>query len=67
MGFRRCLELLQQYNECPRCGNDEIGNGEGTLEIDEDKFVRTCKCGWRVEEIELFQEKFDGRIKKQVT
>lgn len=54
MDFRKALELLQKYNECPKCGNDEIGNGEGTLEVDEDKFVRTCKCGWKVEEIELF-------------
>lgn len=45
----KAIELMRKYNECPQCGNDKLGNGEGTLNIDGDDFKRTCKCGWEIE------------------
>ncbi|EEM10541.1 DUF3797 domain-containing protein [Bacillus pseudomycoides] len=43
------LKLTRKYAECPECGNDKVGNGEGALEINDDIFKRTCKCGWNIE------------------
>lgn len=42
------MELIKKYGKCEECGSDLIGNGEGTLEIEENIFKRTCKCGWSV-------------------
>lgn len=44
------LELIKKYANCPNCGNVKIGNGEGTLEINDEVFTRTCKCGYSVTE-----------------
>lgn len=49
MKLIRSVELMGKYAKCPNCGSDLLGNGEGTLEIDEGMFKRTCKCGWKVE------------------
>jgi hypothetical protein len=49
MNFVRANELMQKYAYCEHCGNGYIGNGQGTLQIDDDIFRRTCKCGWSVE------------------
>ena len=43
------LKIAKKYINCPNCGNDKIGNGEGTLNVDEDTYRRTCKCGFEVE------------------
>jgi hypothetical protein len=45
----RTLELIRKYEECEMCGSIYLGNGEGTLEVTDDTFTRTCKCGWKVE------------------
>lgn len=50
MNITDSMELLKKYNTCPTCGSDKIGNGEGTLNIENDVFERTCKCGWKVVE-----------------
>ncbi|MGY0692940.1 DUF3797 domain-containing protein [Virgibacillus sp. FSP13] len=42
------LALIKKYGKCPKCGNDKIGNGEGTMVIEDNVFERTCKCGWSV-------------------
>lgn len=42
-------ELIKKYAYCQECGNGKVGNGEGSLEITEDMFIRTCKCGWSIE------------------
>jgi hypothetical protein len=44
------LKLLDQYGKCSDCGNDKLGDGEGTLSIDGNEFRRTCKCGFEIEE-----------------
>ncbi|WP_276914084.1 DUF3797 domain-containing protein [Aneurinibacillus aneurinilyticus] len=49
MNAWKTTELMRKYSECPECGNDAIGNGEGTLRITDDTFTRTCKCGWNIE------------------
>jgi transcription elongation factor Elf1 len=41
-------QLLKKYSNCPDCGSDKLGNGEGTLNIENEVFERTCKCGWSV-------------------
>jgi hypothetical protein len=42
------MNLIQKYAKCPYCGKRCVGNGEGTIVIDDDKFERTCKCGWSI-------------------
>jgi hypothetical protein len=42
------MKLMEEYQSCPDCGNANVGNGEGKLEITEDKFSRECKCGCKV-------------------
>lgn len=46
MDFLRISPLI---NDCPNCGNEYIGNGQGTLEVDENMIKRTCKCGFKLE------------------
>ncbi|MGG3987310.1 DUF3797 domain-containing protein [Bacillus smithii] len=41
--------IIKKYLKCSKCGSDKIGDGEGMLEIDDDTFKRSCKCGWTVE------------------
>ncbi|MGM8213546.1 DUF3797 domain-containing protein [Virgibacillus sp. W0430] len=48
MNYQKSLKLIQKYSECPNCGNDKVGNGQGTLDINDDTFIRTCKCGCTV-------------------
>lgn len=43
------LQIAEKYIHCPKCGSDKIGNGEGTLNVDDDTYRRTCKCGFQVE------------------
>jgi hypothetical protein len=40
------LQIMKKYGKCPDCGSEKLGNGEGTLEVDDDTFKRTCKCGF---------------------
>jgi hypothetical protein len=49
MNAWKSIELMRKYAKCEKCGSEKVGNGEGTLEITDDTFVRTCKCGWKVE------------------
>lgn len=48
MNAMAALKLTAKYTSCGGCGSEFIGNGEGTLVIDE-TFKRTCKCGWSIE------------------
>lgn len=40
------VQVSPLINDCPNCGNDLIGNGEGTLEVDDSLIKRTCNCGF---------------------
>jgi len=43
------LRISPLINDCPNCSNQFVGNGEGTLEVDENIVKRTCKCGFNFE------------------
>lgn len=43
------LKVSKLLNDCPNCSNHLIGNGQGTLEVEDDLIKRTCKCGFQVE------------------
>jgi len=44
----RSMELMKEYEKCPKCGNSHIANGEGKLIVEDTTFHRSCKCGWEV-------------------
>lgn len=48
MNASMVVQLMTEYNKCPKCGNGLIGKGQGKLIILEDTFTRECKCGFRV-------------------
>ncbi|OIJ17079.1 hypothetical protein BKP37_00630 [Anaerobacillus alkalilacustris] len=48
MNLDTSLELMKKYTNCPDCGSSAVGNGEGTLIIEDNVFERSCKCGWKV-------------------
>ena len=48
MNALTAVELFRKYNKCKKCGSDKLGNGSGTVEVTDDTFRRTCKCGWVV-------------------
>lgn len=48
MEVMKVVKLIDKYGTCPECGNKYIGNGSGELEVDEQVFRRSCKCGWEV-------------------
>lgn len=43
------LRVAPFINDCPSCGNQFVGNGQGTLEVDDNIIRRTCKCGFNFE------------------
>lgn len=55
------LRVAPFINDCPNCGNGLLGNGEGTLNLNENIIERTCKC--------KFEFKYDvnkGTSKKKI-
>lgn len=48
MNARKVLEIMPKYNNCPLCGNDKIGNGQGKLIVEDDFLIRECKCGFKI-------------------
>ena len=48
MHYKDLMKLMDKYAECPKCGNECIGNGQGGLIVDEDTFKRWCKCGFEI-------------------
>lgn len=39
---------LKKYGVCPECGNELLGNRQGTLLIKDETFYRSCKCGFSI-------------------
>jgi hypothetical protein len=60
MKMNTSIQLMQKYAACPVCENSLLGEGNGTLAVDNNRFVRSCRCGWRIElgaqEIKQFEE-----------
>ena len=52
MIVRNVIRLLEKYENCPDCGNNKIGSGEGNLIVGGSTFIRTCKCGYKIVAIE---------------
>ncbi|MCR2045505.1 DUF3797 domain-containing protein [Anaerosalibacter massiliensis] len=48
MNVDKIIKLNNKYGICSKCGNKYIGNGQGGIYNDEYKFVRWCKCGFKV-------------------
>ncbi|MEN7644247.1 DUF3797 domain-containing protein [Clostridioides difficile] len=46
MKMRNVFKLSSMYCICPKCGSDKLGEGEGSLIVDEYTFRRKCKCGF---------------------
>lgn len=44
----KVVKLINKYGNCPVCDNDKVGNGEGTLIVEDNVFTRTCKCGFKI-------------------
>ncbi|UWD43285.1 DUF3797 domain-containing protein (plasmid) [Clostridioides difficile] len=42
------FKLLSMYCICPECGSDKLGEGEGSLIVDEYTFHRKYKCGFDI-------------------
>ena len=61
MNMLKTLELIKKYHVCPLCGNDKVGNGSGKLIVEDDRFYRSCKCGWEIETDEEGNEKLADR------
>jgi len=49
MDVRDFLIISRLINDCPNCGSDLIGDGEGSLEVKNNIIQRTCKCGFKFE------------------
>ena len=47
MNIHLYLEVAPHINDCPKCGNQYVGNGQGTLSVNDDIIERTCKCGFK--------------------
>ena len=48
MNAVKAMKVSQKYAVCPDCGNGLIGNGQGSIVIDETTFMRTCRCGFHI-------------------
>lgn len=48
MNWLKSMELMEKYADCPKCGNEYIGNGQGGIVVEDDTFRRWCKCGFDI-------------------
>lgn len=48
MNYLKFKELMGKYADCPTCGNEYIGNGQGGIIVEDDTFRRWCKCGFDI-------------------
>lgn len=48
MDIQMSIKLLNKYSDCPVCGNDKVGNGAGKLDVSDEIFFRSCKCGYSI-------------------
>lgn len=48
MNYKKSMRLMEKYCDCPKCGNEYIGNGQGGITVEDDTFRRWCKCGFDI-------------------
>lgn len=48
MNILKSMNLMKKYTNCPKCGNEYIGNGQGGIIVENDTFRRFCKCGFDI-------------------
>lgn len=48
MEFDKALKYLSQYAECPKCHSRYLGEAHGEMKLEGDKFIRTCRCGFKI-------------------
>lgn len=48
VNIHNSMELMKKYSRCPKCGSEEIGNGNGGVIVENNTFRRFCKCGYDV-------------------
>lgn len=41
------LNVSKHINSCPNCGSDLLGEGYGTLRVEDSTIERTCECGFK--------------------
>ncbi|MBQ2783001.1 MAG: DUF3797 domain-containing protein [Oscillospiraceae bacterium] len=51
MKLKEVIQMMKMYASCPVCGEENVGEENGEIEIDTKRgyFKRSCACGWRVE------------------
>lgn len=51
MKLKEVIQMMKMYASCPVCGEENVGEENGGIEIDTKRgyFKRSCACGWRVE------------------
>ena len=42
------MKIMNKYINCPVCGYDKLGEGNGALIVDDNRFERSCRCGFRI-------------------
>lgn len=43
------VRIAPFINDCPSCGNQMVGNGQGSIEVNDNVVKRKCKCGFNFE------------------
>lgn len=71
MNVQDYLRIAPFVNDCPKCGYGNVGTinktGEfhGALEVDDNLFIRKCRCGFEVT-IDANLGTTKAKIKKQI-
>lgn len=48
MNAFKLLEIMPKYANCPDCGSNKIGNGQGVLIVENNTYTRSCECGFSI-------------------
>lgn len=48
MEIDKAIKLMNKYGKCIACDNKMLGEGQGKLIVEDDFFIRDCKCGYQI-------------------
>lgn len=48
MNIVKSVALMKKFNNCLACGSSTVGNGSGSVHVEDGTFYRSCKCGWSI-------------------